>query len=121
MFKDYLVKIKPVNVTPKKSKNHQPYDELEAELVGYKKQFIQRCKYIFENDKAVKCFMEIESDNPVFLKSTSFTSDLEKNVIYDGNIKKYEWSDDYFLQKGKGCSKEEVKIFLKKSGFKIKK
>ena len=46
---------------------------------------------------------------------------LRKNIKRGENILKYEWSDDYFLQKGKGCTKDEVERFLKKQKFKIKK
>ena len=31
----------------------------------------------------------------------------------------FEWSDDYFEQKGKGRTKVEIEKFLKDSGFKI--
>lgn len=99
-----------------------PYDELEAELIGYANQFIKRCKYVFEYDKAVACYMEIESDDSLFLEivDDDFPKKLVKNVTYGGNKVRYEWSDEYFEEKGKGCSKEETKAFLKELGYKIK-
>ena len=117
-YHESLTKIKPINVKPKKSKVVLPYDELEAESIGYANQFITRCKYVFEYDKAVACYMEIESDDPLFLEIID--DKLVKNVSYEEGKTKYEWSDEYFEQKGKGCSKEEIKAFLKKMGYKIK-
>ena len=119
MFKNRLTKIEPIIVKSKKRKKILSKDELEAELIGYRKQFIKRCKYVFKEDKAVACYMEIETNDPIFLQS--FEQKAEKNVVLDGNKKKFEWSDEYFLQKGKGCSKEEIKSFLKQMGYKIRK
>ena len=45
-YSESLTKIKPINVKPKKSKVVLPYDELEAEFIGYANQFIERCKYV---------------------------------------------------------------------------
>ena len=119
MFKDSLTKIKPINIKPKKTKNALLHDELKAEFIGYANQFIERCHYVFENDKAIACYMEIESDNPLFLEPVPFADSLEKNVRYEKNKKYYEWSDEYFAKKGKDCSKEEVQEFLKELGYKI--
>lgn len=122
MFKDHLTKIKAINIKSKKSKNVLPYEELKGEMVGYKNQFIERVKYVFKDGKAVECYNELETDNPIFFDTILKTGDnLHKNVQINGNILSYEWSDDYFEQKGKGCSKEEIRIFLKKKGYKIKK
>lgn len=121
-YSESLTKIKPIDVVPKKSEVVLPYDELEAELIGYANQFIKRCKYVFEYDKAVACYMETESDAPLFLEivDDDFPKKLVKNVTYGGNKVRYEWSDEYFEEKGKGCSKEEIKAFLKELGYKIK-
>ena len=121
-YSESLTKIKPINVKPKKSKVVLPYDELEAEFIGYANQFIERCKYVFEYDKAVACYMETESDDPLFLEvnNNELIRKLVKNVSYEGNKVRYEWSDEYFEEKGKGCSKEEIKVFLKELGYKIK-
>ena len=121
-YSESLTKIKPIDVVPKKSEVVLPYDELEAELIGYANQFIKRCKYVFEYDKAVACYMETESDDPLFLDviNNELIKKLVKNVSYEGNKVRYEWSDEYFEEKGKGCSKEEIKAFLKESGYKIK-
>lgn len=121
-YSESLTKIKPIDVVPKKSEVVLPYDELEAEFIGYANQFIERCKYVFEYDKAVACYMETESDDPLFLEinNNELIRKLVKNVSYDGNKVRYEWSDEYFEEKGKGCSKEEIKAFLKELGYKIK-
>ena len=87
--------------------------------MGYANQYVERCRYVFENDKAIACYMEMESDNKIFLEPFPLSESLEKNVKYEGNKKYYEWSDEYFEQKGKGCSKSEIKEFLKALGFKI--
>ena len=123
-IKDHLTKISPVNIKPKKSKEILSHDELKAELIGYKNQFIKRCNYVFQNDKAIACYMEMESDNELFLNpfpdDLSYLYDpLVKNVRYEGNKKYYEWSDEYFEQKGKGCSKAEIEEFLKALGYTI--
>ena len=62
----------------KKKKNEDYYtnDELKAEFTGYANQYIIRSTYVFENDKAVACYMEIESDNELFLKQ--YDESLEK-------------------------------------------
>ena len=93
------------------------YDELKAEFVGYANQFVLRTTYIFENDKAIACYMETESNNELYLKQID--PSLEKNFRREGNIVYYEWSDEYFEQKGKGCSKKVIEKFLKDSGYKI--
>ena len=122
MFKDHLTKIKVINVKNKKSKNILPYDELKGEMIGYKNQFIERVKYVFKDGKAVECYNELETDNPIFFDTILKTGDnLKKNVQINGKVLSYEWSDDYFEQKGKGCSKKEITIFLKEQGYKIKK
>ena len=118
-IKDHLTKISPVNIKPKKSKEILPHDELKAEKVGYANQYVERCRYVFENDKAIACYMEMESDNKIFLEPFPLSESLEKNVKYEGNRKYYEWSDKYFEQKGKGCSKPEIEEFMKALGFKI--
>lgn len=102
------------------SKKIALHDELKAELVGYQKQFIVRAKYIFENNKAIACYMENESDNDLFLEN-NLDVPYYKYRKREGNIVKYEWSDEYFEVKGKGKSKEEITAFLKEQGFKIKK
>lgn len=93
------------------------YDELEAEFVGYANQFVLRTTYIFENDKAIACYMETESNNELYLKQID--PSLEKNFRREGNIVYYEWSDEYFEKKGKGCSRKVIEKFLKDLGFKI--
>lgn len=93
------------------------YDELKAEFVGYANQFVLRTTYIFENDKAIACYMETESNNELYLKQID--PSLEKNFRREGNIVYYEWSDEYFEKKGKGCSRKVIEKFLKDSGFKI--
>lgn len=118
---DSLKKIMSIKIKERKNKQPLPYDELEAEFIGYKKTFINRAKYIFEYDKAVKCYMEMEADNEIFFKVQLQPDNLTKNHKRKGNILTYEWSDFYFEQKGKGCSKQEIKQFLKKQGYKIKK
>ena len=118
-IKDHLTKISPVNIKPKKNKEILPHDELKAEKVGYANQYVERCRYVFENDKAIACYMEMESDNKIFLEPFPLSESLEKNVKYEGNRKYYEWSDEYFEQKGKGCSKPEIEEFMKALGFKI--
>lgn len=70
------------------------YDELKAEFVGYANQFVLRTTYIFENDKAIACYMETESNNELYLKQID--PSLEKNFRREGNIVYYEWSDEYF-------------------------
>lgn len=116
---EHLSKVKNIKIKPKKSKVILPKDELNAEFIGYKKQFVIRTKYIFEYDKAVACYNEIESDHEIFLEER--TPELKKNTKRNGNIVSYEWSDEYFENKGKGQSKEEIKQFLKKMKYKIKK
>lgn len=93
------------------------YDELKAEFIGYANQFVLRATYVFENDKAIACYMETESNNELYLKQID--PSLEKNYRREGNIAYYEWSDEYFEQKGKGCSKKVIEKFLKDSGYKI--
>ena len=93
-------------------------DELNAELVGYDNLFIMRVKYVFDSDRAIACYQEIESDNEIFLKN--YLSEQTKNVIKEENKLRYEWTDNFFEQKGKGCSKEEIKIWLKSQGYKTK-
>ena len=93
------------------------YDELKAEFVGYANQFVLRTTYIFENDKAIACYMETESNNELYLKQID--PSLEKNFRREGNIVYYEWSDEYFKKKGKGCSRKVIEKFLKELGFKI--
>ena len=93
------------------------YDELKAEFVGYANQFVLRATYVFENDKAIACYMETESNNELYLKQID--PSLEKNYRREGNTAYYEWSDEYFEQKGKGCSKKVIEKFLKDSGYKI--
>jgi len=117
---NHLSKVKIFKIKEKKSKEILPKDELVGELVGYKNQFIQRTKYIFEYDKAVACYNEIESDNEIFLEDYSPNDGTRKNVKREGNILSFEWSDEFFEQKGKGSSKEEIKKFLKLMRFKIK-
>ena len=107
-----------------KNDNKSTYDELKAEFIGYANQFIIRSTYVFENNKAIACYMEIESDNELFLKpfpeDLSYLYDpLVKNVRYEGNKKYYEWSDEYFEEKGKGCSKAEIEDFLRDLGYTI--
>ena len=80
-----------------------------------------RTIYKFENDKAISCINELESDVEIFLEVASKEDRLIKNIQRDGNIVRYEWSDEYFQEKGKGCSKEEIKKFLKSLRYKIKK
>ena len=94
-------------------------DELNAELVGYNNLFIMRVKYVFDSDKAIACYEEIESDNEIFLKN--YLSGQTKNLVREGNKLRYEWADEFFEQKGKGCSKEEIKMWLKSGGYQIKK
>lgn len=118
---NHIEKVKEVKVKPKKTKDILPYDELLAEKVGYKNQFIERVKYIFKDGKAVECYNELESDNPIFIDATLNAGDnLHKNVQLNGNVLSYEWNDKYFEEKGKGCSKSEIKKFLKALGYKIK-
>lgn len=93
------------------------YNELKAEFVGYANQFVLRTTYIFENDKAIACYMETESNNELYLKQID--PSLEKNFRREGNIVYYEWSDEYFEKKGKGCSRKVIEKFLKDLGFKI--
>ena len=93
------------------------YDELKAEFVGYANQFVLRTTYIFENDKAIACYMETESNNELYLKQID--PSLEKNFRREGNVVYYEWSDEYFEKKGKGCSRKVIEKFLKELGFKI--
>lgn len=93
------------------------YDELKAEFVGYANQFVLRTTYIFENDKSIACYMETESNNELYLKQID--PSLEKNFRREGNIVYYEWSDEYFEKKGKGCSRKVIEKFLKELGFKI--
>jgi len=62
----------------------------------------------------------MESDDEIFLK-LYLNDGLTKNVKREKNIISYEWSDEYFEEKGKGCSKEEIKQFLKAQKYKIKK
>lgn len=101
----------------KKTKNE--IDELRAEIVGYKKLYIMRVRYIFESDKAIACYEEIESDDEIFLKN--YFEEQTKNVVREGNKLMHEWTDDFFEEKGKGCSKKEIKRWLKFMGYKIKK
>jgi len=117
---DRLTKVNPIKVKEKKSKTVLPKDELMAEFVGYKKTFIKRTKYIFEYDQAVACYEEIESDYPSILDIYA-DDKLCKNIERNGNTIKYEWNDNYFEQKGRGCTKEEIKDFLKSQKYKIKK
>lgn len=76
------------------------YDELKAEFVGYANQFVLRTTYIFENDKAIACYMETESNNELYLKQID--PSLEKNFRREGNIVYYEWSDEYFEKRERG-------------------
>lgn len=104
--------------------NQSTHDELKAEFIGYANQFIIRSTYVFEDNKAIACYMEIESDNELFLnpfpEDLLYLSDpLVKNVRYEGNKKYYEWSDEYFEEKGKGCSKAEIEDFLRGQGYTI--
>ena len=85
------------------------YDELKAEFVGYANQFVLRTTYIFENDKAIACYMETESNNELYLKQID--PSLEKNFRREGNVVYYEWSDEYFEKKGKGCSRKVIEKF----------
>ena len=88
-----------------------------SQIVGYANQFVLRTTYIFENDKAIACYMETESNNELYLKQID--PSLEKNFRREGNIVYYEWSDEYFEKKGKGCSRKVIEKFLKDLGFKI--
>lgn len=117
---EHLSKIKKVELKDKKSKEILPKDELIGEFIGYKNQFIQRTKYIFEYDKAVACYNEIESENEIFLENLCPDDGTRKNIKKNGNVLQFEWSDEYFVEKGKGCSKEQIKQLLKASRYKIK-
>lgn len=110
-------KINVENTSSSEDNGQVTYDELKAEFVGYANQFVLRATYIFENDKAIACYMETESNNELYLKQID--PSLEKNYRREGNIVYYEWSDEYFEQKGKGCSKKVIEKFLKDLGFKI--
>lgn len=44
---------------------------------------------------------------------------MTKNIEFDGKTLKYEWSDDFFEQKGKGASREVIEQFLKDMGWEI--
>lgn len=101
------------------SKQVLPRDEIIGEFVGYKNQFVKRTKYIFEYDKAVKCYNEMETENDIFFEPIYSDKEIIKNIKRNGNILSYEWSDEYFEQMGKGCSKSEIKLLLKMLGFKI--
>ena len=70
-----------------------------------------------ENDKVIACYMETELNNELYLKQIDPL--LEKNFRREGNVVYYEWSDEYFEKKGKGCSRKVIEKFLKDSGFKI--
>lgn len=97
-------KINVENSSSNEDNGQVTYDELKAEFVGYANQFVLRATYVFENDKAIACYMETESNNELYLKQID--PSLEKNYRREGNIAFYEWSDEYFEQKGKGCSKK---------------
>jgi len=118
---NHIEKVKSVNIKPKELKKDLPYEELYAEKIGYKNQFIERVKYIFKDGKAVECYNELESENPIFIDAIlNNGQNLHKNVQLNGKVLSYEWNDNYFEEKGKGCSKAEIKKFLKSLGYKIK-
>ncbi len=110
-------KINVENSSSNEDNGQVTHDELKAEFIGYANQFVLRATYVFENDKAIACYMETESNNELYLKQID--PSLEKNYRREGNIAYYEWSDEYFEQKGKGCSKKVIEKFLKDSGYKI--
>ncbi len=110
-------KINVENGSSNEDNGQVTHDELKAEFIGYANQFVLRATYVFENDKAIACYMETESNNELYLKQID--PSLEKNYRREGNIAYYEWSDEYFEQKGKGCSKKVIEKFLKDSGYKI--
>lgn len=120
MFGEHFKKIKQVNIKSKKFKKILPYDEIVGEQKICFNQGYMRTIYKFENDRAVYCINELESDNELLLEEVSKEDKLTKNIQRDGNVVRYEWSDEYFEEKGKGCSKEEIKKFLKALKYKIK-
>lgn len=98
-------------------------DELVAEQKIVYNQGILKTIYKFENNKAISCINISEFSDEEFAKiafdANKLTPQMFKNVKFDGKVLEYEWSDNFFEQKGKGESKEVIEKFLKDSGWKI--
>lgn len=118
-----LKKITHSFIKPNIEKKDILVDEIYGEQKIYGNQGVKKTVYKFEDGKAISCFNTEEFYDESFQKiMLEFYEQQQKdlkNMKCAGNIITFEWSDEFFKQKGKGSTPYEIEKFLKNQKYKV--